>query len=136
MMTDQNRAEAGVYECSSRVPLRIRCRKTDRWMLKSRSFGQPQSRSWCALARALGVMTGGILNPTIATPKPPATWWQMTFRVRRIPGPVDARWGMPELVLSSEWMGPGVGIQIPESRHPFPLNIDLGELPEPDVDQC
>ena len=60
---------------------------------------------------------------------------EMTFRVRRIPGPVDSRWGTPELVLSSEWMGPGVGIQIPESRHAFPLDIDLGDLPEPDSDQ-
>ena len=60
---------------------------------------------------------------------------EMSFRIRRIPGPVDARWGVPELVLSSEWMGPGVGIQIPESRHPFPLDIDLGEIPEAKSDQ-
>jgi len=32
-------------------------------------------------------------------------------------------------------MGPGVGIQIPESRHRFPLDIDLGDLPEPDADR-
>ena len=60
---------------------------------------------------------------------------EMTFRARRISGALDTRWGLPEVVLSSEWMGAGVGIQIPETRHPLPIDVDLGSIPKGDEDQ-